>query len=61
MGQFLDSAVFASGSGAVGGTQTPPDGKKSTMVTAGSGMSPVTSPPVSSVVSAFASGGTRVC
>jgi hypothetical protein len=50
MGQFLDSAILASNTG---GTQTPIDRKKSTMVTTGS---PVTT----SMVSAFASGGTRV-
>ncbi len=62
MGQFLDSAVFASGTGGGGGgAQTPTDGKKSTMVTTGGGMSPVTTPPVLSVVSALASRGTRVC
>ena len=59
MGQFLDSAVFASGTG--GGAQTPTDGKKSTVVTnTGGGASSVTTPAVSSVVSAFSSGGTRV-
>ena len=50
MGQFLDSAVYASG-GTGGGTQTPTDGKKTTTVT---------TPAVSSVVSALPSGGTRV-
>lgn len=47
MGQFLDSTALASQSA---GTPTPADGKKSTAVS---------TPPVSSVVSAFASGGTR--
>ncbi len=71
MGQFLDSAGFASGAGAGavagagggggGGTQTPNDGKKSTIITPGTGTSPAAIPAVSSLVSAFASGGTRVC
>jgi hypothetical protein len=58
MGQFLDSAVLASGTG--GGTQTPTDGKKSTVVTTVGGNSPVTTPTLSPVVSAFSGGGTRV-
>lgn len=63
MGQFLDSAVFASGtgSGGGGGIQTPTDGKKPTIPATGGGVSPVTTSPMSSVVSAFSSGGTRVC
>ncbi len=59
MGQFLDSTVPGSGTGG-GGTQTPTDGKKSTMVTIGGGNLPVTTVAGSSVMSAFASGGTRV-
>jgi hypothetical protein len=60
MGQFLDSTVLGSGTGGGGGTQTPTDGKKSTMVTIGGGNLPVTTLAGSSVMSAFASGGTRV-
>jgi calcium/calmodulin-dependent protein kinase (CaM kinase) II len=54
MGQFLDSSALASNAGA--GTQTATDGKKSTMVKTGS---PVTTPAVPSVMSAFATGGNR--
>jgi hypothetical protein len=59
MGQFLDSAAFASGTG--GGTQTPTDGKKSTVVTTGGGNLPVSTVVASSVMSPFSGGGTRVC
>jgi hypothetical protein len=59
MGQFLDSAAIASGTGG-GTTPTPTNGKKSPMVPTGGGTIPITIPPVSSVMSAFASGGTRV-
>ena len=50
MGQFLDSAGNTGG-----GPQSPVDGKKSMMIP-----SPVTTPVASSLLSAFASGGTRM-
>ena len=46
MGQFLDSAAFAGGVGAI-------NGKKSTVVITSSGIAPIPT-------AAFASGGTRV-
>lgn len=58
MGQFLDSAAFAGATAA--GTPTPPDAKKTTMVPTSGATSPVATLAVSSVMSAFGSGGTRL-
>lgn len=58
MGQFLDSAAFANASAGV--TQTPTDGRKTTVATTSGGTSPVANLAVSSVMSALSSGGTRV-
>ncbi|CAF0852450.1 unnamed protein product [Rotaria sp. Silwood1] len=52
-----NSAAFASASS--GSTQTPTDGKKTTVATTSGGTSPVTNLAVSSVMSAFSSGGNR--